>query len=191
MEEGEVFQYGNDVEGDQAGRDIYKTTINNNIPPQKRILAIANLLKKFAERTEQDTQLQSFIEDLDYYNRPMETPVIGLEQKLKDGSRENVIAYAMRAKESFHKKLFRNQFSEAAQNINLQILSWIEAQFFNHVYQKICNGHPHDEISSLIQEFIIDPLLNELENDTLGYTTLDINGMLYFLTGNCHIKWTK
>jgi len=192
MTENEVTQKGSEVGGDQVGRDKYTNAPQYNFASSKKGTSpMSHLLKKFEEERKNDSKLDSFIEELDYFNRPIKGDVIGLEQKLIDGKREAFIDFALRAKESFHKKLFKFQFSESAQKINIHLLALVESYFMHHICPKIHNGHSSEEISSLIQELLVNPLLNELEENTLGFTATDINGMLYFLTGNCHIKWIK
>lgn len=190
MNENNVTQSGNVVGGDVAARDIHKPSY---VFPrsQDAILYMSDLLRRFREEQDGNTRLNQLIDDLDYYNCPLAGDVLGLEQKLKDGNRESFIDFALRAKERFHKKLVKYQFSESAQKINVYLLALVQSYFENHISPKIHSGCSAEELSSLIQELLINPLLGQLQENTLGFTAFDINGMLYFLTGNCHIKWTK
>jgi hypothetical protein len=47
------------------------------------------------------------------------------------------------------------------------------------------------EIKRAVQHEIIDPIEAMLGENVLDLYADEINGMLYFLTGNCHIRWTK
>lgn len=191
--ETQTEQLNNTVARDLAGRDINNISHINNHYAQTRaaIPIIKNLLKRFEEECQSNTRLNAFIEELDYYNKRIEGDVLGLEQKLTDGNQGALIDFALRAKERFHKKLFKFQFSESAQKINAQLLSWVETRFEHHIYPKIVKGSSPEEVCSLVDNVIVTPLLAELEDDALGYTSTEISGMLYYLTGNCHIKWTK
>ena len=190
-EKNEVVQTDNTVGQDQVGRD--KVTTNFNFGnSQKNISALPILLQKFKEEREKNPALDKFIEELDYYNKPIEADVIGLEQKLINGKRESFIHYATRVKESFHKKLYRYQFSEAAQRINYHLLALVESYFMNQVYPRICNEEDPNVINQLVTDSIVTPILSEqLAEEPLNYSAQEINGMIYFLTGNCHIKWNK
>lgn len=190
MSENDVYQLDNKIDGDQAGRDIHKNSYSF-ARSKETINYMTTLLKKFKEESDGNVQLSTFIEDFDYYQSPYKGDVAGLEQKLRDGGREDFISYALKTKERFHKKLIKYQFFESAQKINVHLLALVESYFENEICPKIHNGQSSEEIKTLIQELIVNPLLNELEENLLGFNAADINGMLYFLTGNCHIKWTK
>jgi hypothetical protein len=59
----------------------------------------------------------------------------------------------------------------------------------------IQNGCSELEISKAISVEIIAPIIKTIQdegcNDIMGLSSTDINGMIYFLTGQCHIKWNK
>ena len=191
MSDNKVKQTDNQAEGDIVGRDktTYATSLNFS-NSQARVSYMAQLLDKFKTECQNNSQLREFIKEFDYYNAKVEGDVLGLEQKLNDGNRDFLIPFALRAKEKFYKKALQFQFSESAQIINIYLLGKVESNFFNHIAPRIREGHPVHEVSSLIQELVIKPVLQELEENLLHFTETDINGMLYFLTGNCHIKWT-
>ena len=61
------------------------------------------------------------------------------------------------------------------------------------IYPLIKKSTPQEEIARLISSEIIDPIMKIIMeqgcNDIMGLTYRDIEGMIYFLTGRCHIKW--
>ncbi|MET4142622.1 ABC-three component system protein [Pedobacter sp. UYP1] len=180
----------NEVGGDIAGRDIDKSS-HLHLSGQK-FSQMKTLLNKLKEEQVGSKQLTEFIDDLDYFNTPKQNEtVIGLDNKLIAGNRTNLIEYAKDVKDRYHRKLYKHQFSEAAQKINLHLLALVQSYYMNEVYPLICENKESTVINALISERIVQPLLSELEDNTLGFSAQDINGMLYFLTGNCHIKWTK
>ena len=192
MSESEVTQKNNVAGNDIAGRDvnkIYSPTYNFN-ESQARVKYMAELLRKFKADCDGNSQLKQFIDELDYYNSPIEGDIVGLEQKLKDGNRAAFIEFALRTKERFFKKLLKYQFSESAQRIHIYLLASLESRFHNYIAPKLKANYPAEEITSLIQDVLVKPLLAELDENLLHINETDINGMLYFLTGNCHIKWT-
>jgi hypothetical protein len=190
-----VDQSNNNISGDQAGRDITKTIHNNTSYNFNSVtntnITMLNLLRKYQEEKESNPDIKYFIEELDYYNTTIDRDVIGLEKKLTDGNYENFINYALKAKDRYHRKLYKFQFSEAAQEINVYLLALVENYFMGYIYPQLCKGESYEQISILIQNHIISPLLKELDANDLGFNAQDINGMLFFLTGNCHLNWCK
>ncbi|OAV70960.1 hypothetical protein Barb4_00989 [Bacteroidales bacterium Barb4] len=175
------------IGGNVIGRDDNSTNINIIY---ERSMYLQTLYEKFQkEKLDNKEDFQSF-EDFDYIKSNKD--VIGLEQKLKDGHRDVLIEYAKEVKERFHKKLLKtSQYSLAAQEINVYILFKIRACFMGEIYELICNDTSIQQINLLITERIIKPIMTELGLNIFQYTDDDIRGMIYFLTGNCHIKWSK
>ena len=176
--------------GDIALRDINKNRSYNFSSDGTSQMSI--LCKRFKEEQKSNIQLSSFIDDLNYLNTQKEDEkVLGLENKLRAGKREYIIEFALEVKEWFHRKLYKYQFSESAQLINLHLLGLVISYFQNEIYPLIVADEDIQIINSMITERIIKPILNELDENILNYSAQDINGMIYFLTGNCHIKWAK
>lgn len=178
-----------DVGGDVAGGNIDKSKKTYAFSGSKSSY-MKVLLEKFKQEQESNAQLTEFIEDLDYYFNKKKDDVIGLEEKLKAANRKKgFIDFAIEAKERYHRKLYRYQFSEAAQKINLHLLGLVISYFENEIHPLLENGEDEQLINSMITERLVTPLINELDENYLGFTAHDINGMLHFLTGNCHINW--
>ena len=145
---------------------------------------------KIQKEKEDNQELQEFCEELDYLNSVMDGDVIGLEQKLINGGREKLISYAKEVKERFHKKLIKtSQYSLVAQDINVYLLTKVRRGFMMEIYSSICNNESEQKINYLITERIINPVKADLGINLFKYNEDDIMGMIFFLTGNCHIKW--
>ena len=118
-----------------------------------------------------------------------------MPEKLKDGNfNENEIIRAIRRKENYAKKLERNRFFESAQWIDSQLFAKIKIEFEAHIEPLINNGASKDEIVKEVAVKVVNPVLelinSEGENDEyLSYNAEDIFGMIYYLTGQCHINW--
>jgi hypothetical protein len=176
------------IDGKVVGRDDYSLTINTSYEQRSKYLE--DLYEKAQREISENKELREFCEDFDYINSGKD--VIGLEEKLKNGNRENLIDWAKETKEMFHKKLFKSaQLSFSAQQINAYILSNIKRTFIEEVYVLICNNTPQEQINMVITERIIKPIKAELGINLFQYNDADIQGMIYFLTGNCHIKWNN
>lgn len=179
-----------EVGGHVAGGDVHDNRTNMTFAGSKGVY-MKSLLDRYKKDCEGSREKLEFIEDLDYYNNRREGDVIGLEEKLALAEREDIFWYANDAKDRFQRFLFKNQFSEAAQQIFVHLLTEIQSRFLHEIYPLICKGESSEKISILITERLIKPVRDELGENYLSITTLHINGMLYFLTGNCHLKWTK
>lgn len=178
------------VVGKLVGRDDNST---NFITSYERSMYLEKLYEEFQKEKETCPELKEMCADLDYLNSQVENDkVIGLEEKLKSGGRERILDYATRMKEKFHKKLMlTSQYSNAAQDVNVYILSKVQRGFMMDVYTLICNNESGEKIDAMIEEKIIKPVKAELGINLFKYDEGDIMGMIFFLTGNCHIKWTK
>ncbi len=121
---------------------------------------------------------------------------VDMTTKLQDGGfTENEIIKASRRKEKYAKRLEKNLFFESAQWIDSQLFAKIMIDFETYVEIPLINtGANKDVILKTVVEKVVNPVLElinvEGENDeVLNYTTEDIFGMVYYLTGKCHINW--
>jgi hypothetical protein len=178
-----------EVGGDFTGRD--RTEFHFSTKSEQTIY-LRELYDKFALEKKEDAQFREICEELNYFiTQNGNEEIIGLEDKLKAGNRHSMIEYAKQAKERFHKKLFlTSQYSDIAQTINVHILAKVKTAFLLQVYSVITEGQSVQVINTLLDEKIIKPLMTELGINIFNYTEQDIMGMIFFLTGNCHIKWT-
>jgi hypothetical protein len=188
MPDNEVSLINSSIGGDFIGRDYNPITIIN---PVFQSAYLENLYNQFQVEKETNPELKEFSEELDYFNSSLDEDVIGLENKLIAGNRQKIINYAIVVKEKFHKKLMKtSQYSSIAQDINVYILTKVRRGFMMEVYTLICNNEPEEKINLIITERIINPVKAELGLNLFKYDEDDIMGMIFFLTGNCHLKWT-
>ena len=113
-----------------------------------------------------------------------------LSEKLDDGGFKDDTDWATELKETYTKRLLKNDVSQAQQKIHAFLLVKVQMAFRRHVLAAIRNGNSKEDIRMLVDDQVISKV-----GEYLGYDNVldlyddDINGMLYFLTGNCHIKW--
>lgn len=186
-----VKQSKNIVSGDQASGDIDKRQYTYVVQQPVTRTHMSSLIERFKEESSKDTRIQAMVEKLQHYCTPVDTDeeVAGLDAKLSAGRYGQFLEYARTTKEQFSKKLAKYQFYESAQLIHAYMLAQIFVLFNNKVYPLIKKGEPQEIIFSTIQEAIISPVEEKLEENVLELFADEINGALYFLTGNCHIKW--
>lgn len=180
----------NEVGGDLAGRDLSKV-YNYNFGISEHS-TLKRLIEEFKKKEKEDAFFKGVVEKLEHYKKSVDDDddVIGLEEKLDRGGYSDLLYYAKNVKEMFVKKLAKYQFNEAAQKIHAYFLSEVYTRFHRHVYSLIIAGQSKEIINHQIQKNIIDPILAMLDENVTELYAEEIDGMVYFLTGNCHIKWT-
>lgn len=187
----EVTQSDNTVEnGDMAGRDVNKQTINIGRMSFGGKSQLQILYEKLEEEKKNTTGITELIEELQHFKSyAKDEEVIGLEKKLENGNRLKYLNFAERSKEKFSKKLLKNEHSETAQEIYAFLLAKVYRRFEDHIYPRLSEGHSDGFINQLVDEFIINPMEDLLGENLLRLYEDEISGMIYFLMGNCHIKW--
>lgn len=181
-------QSGNHVkDGSIVGRDQknYNTHIYRSANR-----SLERLYGRLSEETGDGGDID-FSDKLKHYFATDTNPDIrDLESKLTDSQREDLIFFAQDLKEKSFKLILKSQSSKTAQEIYALILDKIHADFMLKVRPLIQNGEDRqivDEKISLILESISDMLGDNL----LELTEKDLLGLLYFLGGNCHVRWDK
>ena len=69
--------------------------------------------------------------------------------------------------------------------------AFIHAQFVQHIKPAIQAGQARTDVEALISEKVLAPTNELLGENDLQITAIDVLGLLYFLGGNCHIRWDK
>lgn len=179
---------------DNAGRDINQTTINHNYAGRSTAWAnkLVELGRQYLEERAQNLGgYRPLIDKLEHYSTLAEdeVDVIGLQRKLELGGYESLYGFAVKTKEMFVKHLTKHQFSEAAQKMYAILLVETYSCFQQHVYPSIVAGVPMQQVMLIVEEHIYDFLEEKLGTNVLDLYKDEICGMLFFLTGNCHIKW--
>ena len=163
---------------------------NLNISPKTRW---QNRFKELNRQVENNEKYATFIKEFEEYNTIKDG--IGLEKKLSDGNfTDYQINKALSQKEKYAKRVVMGEMFLAQQRIDVEIFSIISANFDTYVFPLIIKNYPKDEILIVLKEKVVQPILDILnregsEDDYLNYNINDIFGMVYFLTGKCHLNW--
>ncbi len=148
------------------------------------------LTERFRREKQEDKTLREAIDSLRYYLDPSAPEAsFDLEGKLSVAKRESGLAEATALKELFAKKLARHQLSPVAQEIFAWALGRMQTLFQVHVRPMIASAEKPDVIDKAVLEQVIQPTIAELEDNVLILNYQELRGMLYYLTGNCHIDW--
>jgi len=174
--------------GDIAANNIIKPTfiVNYEIRSDGYL---DSLHAKFSVELENETKTESRIDEILDYTTP-EDVVIGLEGKLKLGGIECQLDYAARAKERFSKKLNKFMLYPSAQRIHAYLLGEIESRF-QSAFTPIVDTLTPEQKVEFVKMKVVEPIKLQLGLNSLGLGSFELDGMVYFLTGKCRLKWHK
>ncbi len=172
-----------------AAGNVIKTV--NNYYPSASVEELALLYAKLRLDGIGDPSNNVFSHKLMHYLAvPTDGDVRGLEAKLRDSGRLDMLHFAMREKEAAVKMLMRYQSSRSAQRVFTILLDELHTIYILTVTPVIENGGDRatvdEKISNALQ--VIKSMLGE---NFLEFTVKDLLGLLFFLAGNCHIRWDK
>lgn len=174
-----------------AGGNMNNTYFNfsNSVPGYSYMNTLIRRLKK---EMADNNICKETLENLTHLStRTSREKLIGLEKKLEAGNRTEDIDFAQDVKEAFYRKIKKTENYASAQEIYAYLLSEVCSRFVDHVYPCIIEGKSKSEVNFLIAKFVFEPIQCMLGENILKIFRTDIEGMLYFLTDNCHIKWSK
>lgn len=182
-----VSQQGNNVAGHQAGRDVNAVVVNEG----RRPTLMGRLIKTFHEERERNSTIDVVMDSLDIFLRRTDADPVGLATKLAAGGRSNELNEASELKELFHKKLTLYQLTPAAQEMFAIALAQAKLNFQHSVTPLIAAGAPRDAIERAFLGDVINPVFGLLEDNPMSISPLEVKGMIYYLTGNCHLSWVS
>lgn len=164
-----------------------KSTIVVVGPNRNKITEIIELSKSYAEESDDYREL---VEELESYQKPRPNrEIVGLENKLRLASMEELLEDAFYLKDKTARRLARHQFSSQKMAVHIYLFGKIREQFNSNILPIIKNGLSPDEVNQVISNVIVSPISEEVAPADPSINADIVRGMLYFLTGNCHIKW--
>lgn len=150
--------------------------------------------EKLKEEFLNNTRYEEVLDELKGYLTKRDG--IDMPQKLEDGGfNENEILRAIERKQLYWKKYEKYKFYESAQRIDSELFAKIKIDFETYVEVPLINtGASKQEIMKAVVEKVVNPILSILNEDgaddeILNYNAEEIFGMIYHLTGNCHLYW--
>lgn len=177
----------NEIDGDLALRDIYKTVHLGRTPT-----SMGRLVAQYIAETQADKTLSEWIEKLSHFlSNETSSDVRGLEDKLIASGREDLLDTALKRKQAAYKAIMRQQGSRSAQTIYTFLLAEIVVNFEQSVLPLVQAGSSREIIDCAMLDKVISPALAALEENPLMLDKLDIQGLVYFLAGNCYIRWDQ
>lgn len=159
---------------------------NNFVPLSSLEQAIEQIKKDVTA----DKSAVEVIEELaDYITENPRREIIGLERKLENGNRTDLIDRAVLLKNRFERKVAKNQMSLAEQHVYVQILSAVSSIWHSRIKHLINLDSSKMVIDKAIQEELVDPIHKAIVRYDTLVSAESVTGMLYFLTGKCHLVW--
>jgi len=182
----------NDIKNNSAARDFnIGTNISFNEVKSKNN-ALANLLIRSKQLSETDQEYRYMLEELEEYLLPRPgRKIIGLEEKLKEGNRLDLLEDAAYLENKFARRVTKHQFSTSEEIIYFHCLSKINSSFSHYIKPLFKNTVNTDIIDRVIFDRIVEPLYEEVSEVNAAISTELIRGMIFFLTGKCHLRWVS
>jgi len=149
--------------------------------------------QRLIEEIQQNVKAE-IIDELLYYTTEKDG-TLGMERKLTDGGfREESILEALKQKEFYAKKSMRYDCYPSAQKIFLLLFARIKNEFNTSIYPLIEAQQPLSVVMSQLRQKIVNPVMDMLDahgahDQYLNFTEDHIYGMIYYLTGMCHLNW--
>jgi len=154
--------------------------------------ALEKVIQKIVATASEHNELVDIIDDLsDYITDHPYREIIGLKKKLNNGGREDLYPKAILLKNRFERRIAKAQLSIVEQKVYVQVLSHILSAFDQYIRSKILEGQSKDMVDAAVFEKIIEPVHKAIIDFDDGITKELVSGMLYFLTGKCHVVWDK
>lgn len=183
-----IRQAHNRVAGDLVAGNKSEVTFNFNNPSVEELAILYEKLKRDGVG---DPSGGSFCAQLEHYlSVGTNGDVRGLKAKLEDSGRSDLLQFAMELKERATKSVMRYQTSRTAQRIYTILLDELHTGFVLTVTPAIQAGAGRDEVDQRI-EIVLQRTRAILGENLLELTIKDLLSLLYFLGGNCHIRWDK
>lgn len=183
---------GNCFEGNSIAGDLKVIGVQqNNIFPQNRNPnALIALIERSKRLSEESLEYRNMLDELQsFLTTRSDRTVIGLEAKLAGGGRPDLVEDALYLEGRFARRLAQGQHSPSTIAMFLHCLSAINSAFSSYIMPLIKIGETHLVVDAAIKLHVIDPIYEELVNVDCSLNVQVVRGMLYFLTGKCHIMW--
>jgi hypothetical protein len=187
-------QNDNDVDGDLVGGDKVDnstTTVINVVTNGAAGEELSMLYSKLKADGVGDSSGGNFSEKLVHYMAAKTNgDVRGLEAKLHDADRLELLEDAKDLKERAFKSIMKHQTSRTAQRVYTIVLSELHAAFTLTVTPVIQQGAGRVQVDQCINA-VLQATKNMLGENVLEFDVMDLLALLYYLGGNCHIRWDK
>ncbi len=150
--------------------------------------SLNEVLSKMTQEAMTDENFSKTIESFNYFLRPIVNNQKGLSEKLIEANRGYEVSEAEELKSRFAMKISKNSLSESAQKMYVHILAKIKFAYEQKVRPLIIEKQSIKVIDEEVYK-ILEDIYNDMLGTVFEENLLDIKGMLYYLTGTCHVAW--
>ncbi len=171
------------IKGDYAGRDMVK-----NILPKPTQLD--HLSKAYKDEVTGEQLTFEFIDELQHY-KTKKKKRRDLAQKLSDVGLSEFIDDAEELKELITKLILKYQHYSSAQKIITYLLADVESIFNTEIKPNLHPCISIYEVKALLRTCVEIEISEKLGENVLEIYHRQINGMVFYLTGNCHLEWDE
>ena len=180
---------GNTISGNTVDGNLNVIGVQNYIAPQARnpnaLLALIARSKVLAEDCQ---EYRNMVEELQSFLATRPRKIIGLEAKLQAGGRADLVEDAIYLEGKFTRRLAQGQHSPSTIEMFVHCLSQINLSFSTWIYP-LMQSSGKQGVDAAIKFYVIDPIYEELTSVDCSLSVDLVRGMLYFLTGKCHVVW--
>lgn len=170
---------------------VMESNSTSHLSPAVVKNALEHLIIRSQNMAKEDPEYRDMLEELQEFLKARPgRKIIGLENKLIEGKREDLIDDAEYLESKFARKVARGQLSDKEEIVYFHCLSKINSFFNSYIKPKIKANESNEIVDSGIQDMIINPIYEEVIVVHTMSTEM-IKGMLYYLTGKCHLRWKK
>ena len=182
---------GNCIESNTIRGDLKIIGVQTNIIPQARNPnALIALIERSKRLSEESLEYCNMLDELQsFLTARSDRKIIGLEAKLTGGGRADLIDDALFLEGRFARRLAQGQHSPSSTAMFLHCLSAINSAFSSYIVPLIRTGETFLVVDAAIKLHVVDPVYEELAHVDCSLNIQMVRGMLYFLTGKCHIMW--
>jgi len=168
--------------GDVVGRDKITTNILPN-PTQMELLS-----QNYKNERANNITTDVIIDELNHYRNEKEE-IRDITEKLTEAGFEYLIPEAEELKELVTKIIIKNQHYKSAQKMITFLLAEVESIFNTSIKPKLDGADSEVSVKGLFREYLEYEIQSHLGENVLEIFNRQINGMVFFLTGNCRLEW--
>lgn len=182
----------NEISNNKSGEDIIIGNSYKFSEVKERRNALLQLLTRSKQLCDADPEYRYMLEELEDFLKPRPgRNIIGLKSKLEEGNRLDLLEEGGFLENKFARRVSRGQFSISDEIIYFHCLSKINSSFTSYIKPLFKNTVDDAIIDRLIYEKIVIPLYEEVSEASICVSVDLIRGMIFFLTGKCHLRWVS
>ncbi len=184
-----INQNDNIVSGDLVAGDKNETHYHYSAP-SNGFNQIATIYNKIQQNNNQYINDDLYLDTKEEIaNHQSAVGHLNLAEKLVLANKADQIDNALELKESIVKLILRYETSPAAEYILTNLLTEIKTKHNAYVQPAVLEGATRREIDMIIDNKIVEYIKQTLNGTDYAISSNRIYGLIYFLAGNCHIRW--